>query len=527
MIHTLYVDDEEGLLDLAKVFLEHSGQLRVDTFLSVNEAEEAMKLKNYDAVISDYQMAGTDGIEFLKRLRAEGNDIPFILFTGRGREEVVIQALNSGANFYLQKGGDTRSQYVELEHKVKEAVEKRKAEQELETKSSQLKAAVKMAKLAYWTLDTSTWLYTVDDLMWDLLATDAEREGGYQISLDEYLKNIVHPEEVPQMMERMSYYLDPSSTDASGQLHFRIIRRDGNVRNVVAYLELKRNPSGSVTKVTGAIQDVTETKAAERLAEENELKYRMLAENVNDVIWKMDLATHRFTYISASVEALRGFTANEVLGQRLEDAVPAEDLPFLMDMLADHVLRYSSGEEKARLVRGILRQNHRDGHWVSMEISGILLKDKNGAITELLGVSRDVTERLRSETALRENERLLRTVFENSLDGIYLLDMTKGNYVLMSPSQALITGFEMEELNSLTLDTVIERTHPDDREAAVRHFNRVLAGENLIYPMEYRWKVKSGEYRWMSDRQKPILDENGKALFVVGICRDITESKSR
>ena len=63
----------------------------------------------YDAVILDYQMPETNGIDFLKLIRSRDDPIPFILFTGRGREEVVIEALNSGADFYLQKGGDPSS----------------------------------------------------------------------------------------------------------------------------------------------------------------------------------------------------------------------------------------------------------------------------------------------------------------------------------------------------------------------------------------------------------------------------------
>ena len=59
-------------------------------------------------------MPDMNGIEFLKKVRASGNTIPFVLFTGRGREEVVIEALNEGANFYLQKGGEPKSQFAEL-----------------------------------------------------------------------------------------------------------------------------------------------------------------------------------------------------------------------------------------------------------------------------------------------------------------------------------------------------------------------------------------------------------------------------
>ncbi|MFH0967592.1 MAG: PAS domain S-box protein, partial [Methanobacteriota archaeon] len=78
--------------------------------------------------ISDYQMPDMDGIEFLRKVRGSGDAIPFILFTGRGREEVVIQALNEGADFYLQKGGDPCSQFTELSHKIRQAVRQRRLE---------------------------------------------------------------------------------------------------------------------------------------------------------------------------------------------------------------------------------------------------------------------------------------------------------------------------------------------------------------------------------------------------------------
>jgi len=69
-----------------------------------------------------------DGIEFLKKVRSSGYTIPFILFTGRGREEVIIQALNEGADFYLQKGGEPKYQFTELAHKIRQAVRQRRLE---------------------------------------------------------------------------------------------------------------------------------------------------------------------------------------------------------------------------------------------------------------------------------------------------------------------------------------------------------------------------------------------------------------
>ncbi|MDO8841739.1 response regulator [Methanocalculus sp.] len=106
MINLLYVDDEPGLLEIGRLFLQKDSDINVDTAESAEIALESMKTMSYDAIVSDYQMPGMDGLAFLKAVRSSGDSIPFIIFTGKGREEVVIEALNQGADFYLQKGGE-------------------------------------------------------------------------------------------------------------------------------------------------------------------------------------------------------------------------------------------------------------------------------------------------------------------------------------------------------------------------------------------------------------------------------------
>ncbi|MDO8842515.1 response regulator, partial [Methanocalculus sp.] len=137
----LYIDDEPALLEIGKIFLERNGSFSVDTEEDPEKGYRRVLDGGYDAIVSDYQMPGMDGISLLKEIRGAGCRVPFIIFTGKGREDVVIEALNSGADFYLQKGGDPKSQYAELSKKLEHAIARRRAEEELLRKNEELAAA--------------------------------------------------------------------------------------------------------------------------------------------------------------------------------------------------------------------------------------------------------------------------------------------------------------------------------------------------------------------------------------------------
>jgi len=125
MKRILFVDDQREILDIAKIFLTKNG---LDTTVadSAKRALELLREQKFDAIISDFMMPGMDGLELLKSLRRRGNGTPFIILTAKENEGVVLEALDNGADFYMQKQQDPQMQYATLAHMVRKSIDNRK-----------------------------------------------------------------------------------------------------------------------------------------------------------------------------------------------------------------------------------------------------------------------------------------------------------------------------------------------------------------------------------------------------------------
>lgn len=118
----LLVDDDPEVLERTKRWFEETGKFLCTTAPSAEDALGLLPGGGFDAVVSDFQMPGMDGITFFKTLRAQGSRIPGVLYTGMGRDSVLEDTLAAGASFYVRKGVGTRAELVELAHAVRAAV---------------------------------------------------------------------------------------------------------------------------------------------------------------------------------------------------------------------------------------------------------------------------------------------------------------------------------------------------------------------------------------------------------------------
>jgi PAS domain S-box-containing protein len=239
-------------------------------------------------------------------------------------------------------------------------------------------------------------------------------------------------------------------------------------------------------------------------------RYRILADNANDVIWTFDLRTRRFSYISPSISRLRGLSVEEALVEPLERRLTPESLGRVQALLA-----LIGTPEERDSVTAVYDQPCRDGSIRHVEITTSLVRDPSGRAVEVVGVSRDATERVRAERALEVRERHLQTILETALDGFWIVD-GNGRLLQVNGAACTLSGYSREEMVTMQ---VSDLEAGESVAEVADHVRRIR--ERGWDRFESRHRRKDGRLVDVESRVQCSGAEGEMVVFL----RDITEAK--
>jgi PAS domain S-box-containing protein len=386
-IRVLHVDDDSCLLKITKQCLESEAPLHVETAVSVEEALNKLEKETFDVVVSDYQMPGKDGLDFLKTLRSNGNTIPFIMFTGKGTEEVAIKALNLGANQYLNKLGETGTAYAELARSITELAKIKKEGEALRDSEEKYRALVEQSLQGIVVAQgTEPHIVFANAAMSKILGYASEKLRSL---LPEQIITLIHPEDRELFFRRFKDRLEGKLVPTDYEV--RAIRKNGTV----AWLELSsaKIEYNGQPAVQATFIDVTDRKKTEEELKESEEKYRELFESIQDPVSIYVGKEGLLDDYNRAFKRFFGYTDEELKGKVFLDFVHPDDQAMV---LQKYQTRYPA--EEFPIVYEI-RVTNKKGESIPLEISVSTYKRK-GKVIGIEVVHRDIKERKRYEENL-------------------------------------------------------------------------------------------------------------------------------
>ncbi|MFO7738369.1 MAG: PAS domain S-box protein, partial [Desulfatiglandaceae bacterium] len=263
-----------------------------------------------------------------------------------------------------------------------------------------------------------------------------------------------------------------------------IIRKDGQRRTLEFYASVLRDSADMPTGFRGIVRDITERKRAEHKLRESEQKYRFMTEQMNDVVWTTDLEM-RITYISPSDERILGFTPEERMEHTLVDMLTPFSQEKAMEAISkEYAIEETGSADSRRFVSIELEYRHKDGSTRLLETLFAGIRDDEGRLIGLHGVSRDITDRKQAEIALRESEQRFKTIIQNLPGAVFAHDL-EGRLLFVNKTASANTGYSEQELLAMAVADIDSGDFTkDDRHQLWHGLN--IGGSKTIHSIHTR-----------------------------------------
>ena len=509
LIRVLHVDDDLCLLDVSKQILSMEHNFEIDNVTSVDEAFQKLENQQYDAVVSDFEMPQKSGLDFLRALREQNNQISFILFTGKGREDVAVKALNLGADSYLDKNGSPETVYCELAHAINKTVERKKSIQLLASSELKYRSLVENSLQGIMIAQGSPiQIVFANESMEHMLGYS---HGDFLSFSPQQIADLIYHEDRAIFFGRFKNRLEGKHADSCYE--FRAVQKDGLVIWMEAFatlIDIEGKPA-----VQAMFLDINERKKAIDALRKSEERYRALANFLPEIVFETDLSG-KITFFSQNAFEITGFTPEELeMGMNVLSFVIPED-------------RERAKENIRKAISGEGREGHeyflykKDGsaYPALVKTAPIFIENK---VAGLRGLVVDLTEHKKNEEALKKSEERFREFVLSSPDTMHLLYPKLHKIEFLNRKEFLGHSCkELEEANS-----IFPWLHLDDRELLQAYYQLVLKGTSEgERPVEYRLKSKTGDWEWVRSRAAILkCDKEGKPEQILVTLTVITESK--
>ena len=501
-IDVLHVDDDEGILDLYTTFLEKNHDLlSVHSKLDPMEALDYLETTDIDCIVSDYDMPGLDGIEFLEQVREKYPDLPFILCTGKGSEEVASEAISKGVTDYLQKGTGTE-QYELLANRIDNAVTQRRSEHRANRVERWL---VELAE------ETSNilWIFTPD--MNDVILINSAFEELYGIRLNQLRDDSLcfleatHPEDRKRVEQAIEQLRDGQTIE----IEHRVNKNEDYQR--WAYVQGKpiRNDEGEVVRIVGFVTEITERKNREQQLR----KYQRAVESSGHAIYCTDF-DGVIDCVNPAFEETTGYSGEEVIGETPAILQSGEHEQAFYQDLWETIL---DGD----VWRNEVINERKDGERYIIDQTIAPVTDESGEITHFVAVNSDITEKRTTERELD----VLKSAIDKAHAPLALTDPHKEDNPMVYVNEAFedITGYT--ESDALGRNCRFLQGDDTDPETVAR-LREAINNEERITVELYNYR-KDGTPFWNQLTVAPVYDSDGELIRYLGTQRDVTDQKER
>lgn len=487
-IYILHVDDNRSFAEMTANFLEQKDDIfTVETATSASEGLEHLSTNEFDCVVSDYDMPGETGIEFLESVREKAPALPFVLFTGKGSEEIAGRAISAGVTDYLQKETGT-DQYTVLANRLQNAVQRYRAENDRKRQRKAIETAQEGISIL---TEDGEYIY-VNQAYADIYGYNPDEMTGKDWKLtcpDSQIS--VAQNNIISTVNEDGYW----SGETTG------LRADGTT--------FPEEHTVSQTD-TGELVCSVRDKSVAQEREFELTQFRTLVRTLSDPVYVLD-DEGQFEYVNAAFVDLVGYDRETLIGSSMALIKSSEAI----DRSETHLGRVLSSNGPDNVQFEIEVQPKQGEPIICEDHMGVL--PYNGKSFEgSVGILRDITEQKERETMLRRYQY----VYESALSGIAITDLD-GKLIDVNPAFLDMWGYDNE-------DDVIGRPATDmwdDPEQAMSVLETIT--EQGRREDELKAVRADGSTFYARGVNSHLTDNDGNPIGVIGFFFDITDRKER